>query len=270
MTTAPQQKISPRTPWQVTKNVWWALFVRETLQRTMADRLGWFWLFAQPALIVVVFVVIRAVIMQGVQNIAGAELIPWLIVGLLTFQIYRETTMRSLDSVGTNKQLFSYRQIKPIDPVFVRCFIEGVLNSFILLFFIILSPIVGIWLIPHDPVSALFGWFSIWMIGVGGGLINSVGAILVPEIRKIVPVTIMPLFLISGVLFPLNFLPADLLQYLLLNPLIHGIEYIRAAFFENYQPVKGIDIMYLWYWGLGLLAIGLLLHIRFEQKMKER
>ena len=257
-----------RTPWQVTKSVWWALLVRETLNRTMADRLGWFWLFAQPVLITVVFVAIRAVLLGDLRVIAGAAVIPWLVVGLLAFQLFRETMIRSMVAVEVSRPLYSYRQVKAIDPVLIRCFIEGQLNTFILLIFIFSSLLWDYSLVPSNAVGALIGWMAVWFMGVGVGLTISTLAVLIPETKKIVPVTIMPLFMISGIVFPLNYLSGDLLEYLLFNPLVHGIEFIRSYFFINYQPVKGVSVVYLSFWCLGLLVLGLGLHLRYAQRLK--
>jgi len=261
-------KVNRRTPWQVTKSVWWALFIREALSRTMSDRLGWFWLFAQPILIVIVMVQIRTIILGRSLNISGGEFIPWLIFGLLGFQMFRETLLRSMFAVQTNRQLFAYRQVKPIDPVMVRCYIEGLLNTFIFLLFIMASFLLDFSLMPDDPVGGLFIWFSLWAMAVGAGLVVSVLVILIPETEKIMPVIMLPLLLVSGVIFPLNFLPPLYQEYLLLNPIVHGLELLRFYFFANYQPVAGVDVRYLWMWSFSLLALGLMLHLRFHQRMK--
>ena len=261
-------KKSQRSSWQVTKSVWWALFVREVLHRTMSDRLGWFWLFFQPIMIILVMVSVRYYIMGNVKSIAGAEFIPWLMVGLITFQMFRETMMRAMGAVEANRQLFSYRQVKPIDPVLVRCFIEGQLNSFILIMFILTGLLIEIYLVPNDTLGALSAWASLWLFGIGCGLILSVSNVIFPETAKVIPVTMMPLFLISGVIFPLNFVPQELIEYLLYNPLLHGIEITRSFFFENYQPIKGVSYSYFYLWLIGLLSVGLMLHIRFEKRLK--
>lgn len=261
-------KKSQRSPWQVTKSVWWGVFVREVLHRTMSDRLGWFWLFFQPIMIILVMVAVRYYIMGRVKTIAGAEFIPWLVVGLLAFQMFRETMTRAMGAVEANRELFSYRQVKPIDPVLVRCFIEGQLNSFILIMFVLIGLLIGVYLVPFDAVGALVAWVSLWLFGIGCGLILSVSNVIFPETGKIVPVTMMPLFLLSGVIFPLNFVPPELLEYLLYNPLLHGVEITRSFFFENYQPVKGISYSYFYFWLFGLLSFGLMLHIRYEKRLK--
>jgi len=234
----------------------------------MSDRLGWFWLFAQPILIVLVMVSIRTVVMGRVKTIAGAEFVPWLVIGLLGFQLFREIMIRSLGAIDTNKRLFSYRQVKPIDPVFVRTYVDGVLHTFIFLMFIFASLLMNISLIPAYPVHALFIWFSLWTLGVGIGLVLSVLATIFPEIKKIVTVVTLPLMILSGVIFPLNYIPFDLQQYLLLNPIVHGLELLRVYFYPSYQTIPGISLTYLWLWIFSLFSLGLMMHLRFEERLK--
>lgn len=274
MTQAENSLFSPvhmpiRTPWQVTLNVWWALFIRETQQRTMAERFGWFWLIAMPVLMVLIMVGVRVVMLGKAElTIAGAEFIPWLIIGLLTFQVFRQTTMRSLNAVSQNRLLFSYRQLKPVDPVLVRCFIEFNLNSFVLLLFIGASLLLPFTLVPFDPITGMLAWIMMWWIGVGLGLSMSALSVLMPELKKIVPMLMMPLFLTSGVIIPLNFLPAKFLQWLLWNPLVHAIELSRQSVFAGYQPIAGVNWFYPWVWALALVSLGLLLHLRYERRLR--
>lgn len=261
-------KKQSRSSWQITKSVWWALLIREALSRTMSDRLGWFWLFAQPVLIVIVMVSIRTVVLGRMRTISGAEFVPWLIIGLLGFQLFRETMMRSMGAVEANRQLFSYRQVMCIDPVFVRCYVEGLLATFVLLIFVFVTLLFDFSLVPHDSVMALYSWFSLWFLGVGGGLVISVSATLLPETKKIVPVLMMPLLLLSGVIFPINYLPPVYQEYFLLNPIVHGLELFRGYTFEAYQPLKEVSFYYLWLWSLSLVTLGLMLHIRFQHRLK--
>jgi capsular polysaccharide transport system permease protein len=241
--------------------------MREALTRTTADRFAWFWMVAEPIAHVMVMVMIRTVAMKA-QLITGAEFVPWMITGLLAFFLFREGLLRSLGAINANKGLFAYRQVKPVDPVLVRCFLEGTLKTFIFLLFIAGGALLGMDIIPQDPLGVIANWVLIWLLGVGAGLLVSAGDSLVPEIGRLVRIAMLPLLIISGVLFPLNFLPHDILEYLLYNPIIHGIESLRLSFFAGYRPLNGISVIYLWLCALSLIALGLMLHIRYEKRLK--
>jgi capsular polysaccharide transport system permease protein len=93
---------------------------------------------------------------------------------------------------------------------------------------------------------------------------------MVPEIGKVLRIISMPLLIISGVIFPLNFLPHELLVYVMWNPIVHGLESLRGAFFPLYRPITGTSLLYLWYWILGMATLGLMLHVRFELRLKRQ
>ena len=244
--------------------------MRELVARTMKDRMAWFWMIAEPIAIIALMLFVRTVIMGRGRVLMNAEFVPWLIVGLLGFHLFRENMMRSLGAIDMNKALFAYRQVKPVDTVLVRCYIEFALKSFIAMLFIAGGTMLELPLIPDLPIEAMFSWFSLWMLGLGIGLVVSVLATLVNEIGILIRVITVPLLLLSGVIIPVTFVPLYLQPYLLWNPIVHGLETLRMAFFQHYVSIPGIDLMYLWYWALSSVLLGLILHKFFEARLKEQ
>src|SRR5699024_11407025 len=64
-------------------------------------------------------------------------------------------------------------------------------------------------IIPPPPLSTLFpyttlfrsamaAWFSLWVLGLGAGLVVSVAGALVPEVGKIIRMASMPLLIIRS------------------------------------------------------------------------
>jgi len=258
-----------RSPWQVTWSVWQALFIREVLARIMVDRFGWFWMLFEPVSIVAVMVSVRE-LMGRVRLVIGAEFIPWLIVGITAFLLFRNAMTRSMAAVEANQALFAYRQVKPIDTVLARNAMELVLKFIVLLIMIGVGTLLGMDVLPDDPLGAMGLWVSVWFLGLGGGLILSVAARLVPDVRHIVPMMMMPMMIFSGVIFPIQTLPHSVQEYLLYNPVLHGLELLRLAFFSGYKTMAGLDLDYLWYWNLAMLALGLAMHVRFESRLKAK
>jgi capsular polysaccharide transport system permease protein len=262
--------ITTRTPWQVTKSVWHALFLREALSRTTLKRFAWFWMLAEPVATISIFISVRTVLLGKSRHIAGAEFIPWMIVGLFGYYLFRENMFRSIGAIDANKALFTYRQVKPIDPVLVRCYLEGMLKSVIFFIFVFLGALLEIPLIPELPIHALFSWISLWALGLGAALTFSALSELAPETGRIIKLTSLPLMLISGVIIPINYIPHELQQYLLLNPIVHGLEHLRKGFFEEYNIVTGANLTYLWHWALSFISLGLILHLKFELRLKAK
>ncbi|MDX1357110.1 MAG: ABC transporter permease, partial [Halomonas venusta] len=169
-----------------------------------------------------------------------------------------------------NKALFAYRQVQPIDPVLVRNFLEGTLRSLVFLIFIGGGLMLGLDLYPDNAIRVMAAWLSLWSLGLGLGLVTSVAATLVPEIGIVVRMISLPLLIISGVILPLNSLPHWLLEYLMLNPIPHGLETLRLGFFENYEVVHGTSMLYMWLFTLTLISLGLLMHLRFVDQLKAK
>ncbi|MCF2914159.1 ABC transporter permease [Vreelandella aquamarina] len=258
-----------RTPWQVTRSVWYAMFMREAISRTMADRMGWFWMVFEPVALIAIMALIRSFV-SGDQLIANAPFIPWMITGMLGFFLVRDGMLRGMGAIQGNSSLFAYRQVQPVDPVLVRNFLEGVLRTFVFLLFILGGLMLEVDLYPDNAVRAMGGWLSLWFLGLGLGLLSSVSATLIPEVGKVIAMVSLPLLIISGVIFPINQMPHWLLEYLMLNPIPHGLEVLRLGFFENYKVIHGTSMVYFWLVTLSLNALGLLMHLRFVDRLKAK
>ncbi len=176
--------------------------------------------------------------------------------------------MRAIGSIEANKALFAYRQVKPIDTVLVRCYLEGLLKTFIFLIFVFAGNLLDIKLVPSEPLLALFGWASLWLLGVGFGTVLSVMSALIPEIGRVVKLASFPLLVASGVLFPVNYLPPGVKEVVLLNPIVHGMEILRGYFFYDYRSVSGLSLTYLWVWIVAMNSLGLMLHMKYQMRLK--
>lgn len=256
-----------RSSLRVTWSVLHALFMREAVARTMADRMAWFWMLFEPIAVIVIMVGVRALLAGG-HRISGVEFIPWMIIGLLGFFLFRENMIRSIGAVDANRGLFTYRQVKPIDPVLVRCYLEGVIKTLVLILFVLIGSLLGFGLIPDDPLFALWAWLSLWGLGASIGILVSVLSELVPEVGKLLKIMGLPLLIISGVIFPVNLIPHEYQIYVTWNPIVHGVEELRKAFFSGYHTLNVINFVYLWFWTLGMTALGLLCHIRFSWRLR--
>ncbi|MDN5863017.1 MAG: ABC transporter permease [Salinisphaera sp.] len=258
-----------RSSWQVTWSVWHALFLREVLARTTANRFAWLWMLVEPLLFVVVWLAMHS-LMGRVDVITGADYIPWLLVGITGFFVFREGVQRSVGAVQSNQALFTYRQVKPVDPVLVRNALEGLLKTIVLVLLILGASLMGYDTLPDTPLLALLAWVTLWLLGLGSGLIVSVGAALIPEIALAVRIAMLPLFVVSGAISPLQLLPPDIQEILSYNPVLHGVEYLRLAFFADYQSLDRVSALFLGYWVLALLVIGLALHVRFARRLQTK
>ncbi len=249
----------------VTLSVWKALFLRESLSRLFSARAAWFWLLVEPTFhasyLVFIFTVVR------VRTVGGIDTVLWILVGLLAFFMFRRTGTQVMNSLKANKALFTYRQVKPVDTALVRAGLEGFLMALIASVQLAGAALFGHDVIPDDALRVIHVLTLLWLLGLGFGLVTSVATELVPESARLIGMAMMPLYLVSGVIFPISAVPLPYRDWLMFNPLVHALELTRGGFASHYHVVPGTSLEYVQGFALVLLFLGLALHRRFAARL---
>lgn len=258
--------VRTRTPLAVTLSVWKALFLRETITRLSATRGAAAWLLLEPILHTTVMLVIFTVI--RVKVVSGIDVLAWLIIGLTFISVYKRTASQVQGAIGANRSLFAYRQVKPVDSLLVRAFLEGFLALIIIL--ITCAGAVFLFdvdLIPDDAGLVLSGFLGLWLMGLGFGLVCSVAVELIPEMGKIIGMLSMPIMMTSGSILPINSISEPYRTWMLYNPLVHGLEVARLGVSSYYHVITGTNLLYLYQCAFVAIFLGLALQVRFATKI---
>ena len=253
------------SPLTITLSVWRALFLREAITRLATGRAAWVWLLFEPVTHMVLMMLIFSV--MRIRAVSGMHVGIWLVVGLLVMFMFMRTGTQTKNAVDANKTLFAYRQVKPVDTILIRAFLEGFLTVIIAAVMFAGTFLFDIGVFPHDPLLLLGAFLGIWLIGLGYGLITSVASELVPELDKILKLVMAPIYMLSGVIFPISTVPSPYRDWLLYNPIAHGIEAARASISPFYHAFAGCDIGYTFGYAIICIAIGLALHRRFAVQL---
>ena len=254
-----------RTSTAITLSVWKGLFLREALSRIFSGRAAWFWLLAEPVFHVLSLMVIFTVIRMRV--VGGIDTGVWLMVGMLAFFMFRRTGLQVMNAIDANQALFAYRQVKPIDTVLVRGVLEGLLMIIITSILLTITALFGYSVIPADPLAVLEAFFGLWLLGMGFGLVASVVSRLVPELAQIIKLAMLPLYMLSGVIFPLSAAPQPFRDWLMFNPIAQGLEVVRLGFASHYHTVPDLSIVYVYDFALVTIFLGLVLQRRFALRL---
>lgn len=247
-----------------TGSVWHALFLRETLDRFFGSRAGWAWQVVEPAAHMAVLCLLWSYLRS--KTVDGAELIMWVLGGMLTFFLFRRTAIQTLHSVDCNKAFFAFRQVRPFDAALARAGVEAFSMFLVATLCALVAGAVGKDIIPHDIPLLIAAVAGMWTIGFGYGLITCVGMRLVPELGHIVNLIMFPLYFLSGVIMPITIIPYPYREYLAYNPLVHGVELVRENFFPYYHTIN-TDLTYLWVWAISLVAAGMILFKLLENRL---
>lgn len=242
-----------------------ALLLRELQTRFGQYRLGYLWVFLEPLLTIGIMVLLFSTIRQRMAP--GIEFEVFLINGIIPFFMFRTGVMFGTSAVESNKGLFSYRSVKPIDALLARNILELLLKFTAYIGFSIGLLWFG-YSISFSNIPQLLGyWLLLFIFTLGCSLIFLVIADFSKEITKILSSLFLVIYLTSGILYSIHIIPPQYQVYLLYNPLIHLFELMRHAVAPTYQLVSGISLSYFMIWMIVTLFIGLLVYKRFERRM---
>lgn len=258
----------PRSALSITLSVWNALFLREAVARLSAGRIAWLWLLLDPiiqiSLMIVMFTVIR------MRSVDGMSIEAWLIIGMLAFLFFKRTSGQVQNAIGSNRALFSYRQVKPVDALLVRAYLEGFITTLVTIVLGMGGSFFGISLLPSDPLTTLTVLLGLWLLGLGYGLVTSVATELVPKVSVVLGIVSTFLMLSSGVMLPINNIPDPYRSWLLINPLLHGTEAVRHSISPYYHALSGVDISYIYRCAGIAIFFGLALHRHYQAKLTSK
>lgn len=251
-------------PFSNTVYVWQALFLREALDRFFGSRAAWAWLVVEPAMHIGFMSCLWG--MMRKNSLGGINVTMWIILGMLSFFLFRRTSVQTLHALDCNKAFFAFRQVRPFDVALMRAGVEAFSMFFISSSILGVAALAGLEVLPDDPITVLLALAGLWLFGLGYGLVTSVCMRLVPDSGHIFQIFMMPLYLISGVIMPVAYIPMPYRDWLLWNPLVHGLELVRLGFFSNYHTLD-VSFSYLYSWVLLSITLGLTLYRAFETRL---
>lgn len=254
----PRGRQRRRSPWEVQRAVLFALIVRELRMRVGGQWVSALWTVVEP----LAHVVVLTLVVAGFRGMSrgDVEFPVFLVIGLVPFFMFQKIVSRLLDGVDANRGLFAYRQVHPLDALTARAVVEGLMSLVVYVFSLGLLAWLGYHVVPARPLEVVLTAMAIWLFGLTAGVLLAVWAHDRPRLRTVIRLSFMPLYLLSGVIFNVDALPRDVVEWLLWNPMMHWVELSRHAFMPAYQPAYGIGWGYPLMWLLGTGALGMLLY----------
>lgn len=242
-----------------------ALFLRELQTRFGHYRIGYLWAVIEPALNIIFMLILLGAVIQ--RTLPGIEYPIFLVNGVLPFFMFRKSVVKAIGAISSNKGLFSYRSVKPIDTVIARSLLEFFLyfNCYFIL------TLILIWLgyqvsFSHIP-AILFYWLILFVFSCGFSFVMMIVGSFSAEINKIISPIFLILYFLSGALVPLHKIPQKYLEYFLWNPLAHLFELLRHAVAPQYTILPGVSLQYFLTSTLLILFLGLLLYCALNQRV---
>lgn len=240
--------------WTTQRRVVFALFTRELKSRFSHFRMGYFWALAEPVALVGLMSMARLAFGRG--DISGISYPLFFASGIIPYLYFVGGVNSSLNAVESSNALLNYRHVKPADPVIARLLLNFLISTFAGIILIGGMAYLGLTFRWNSTLSLLATVACLLGLTLGLSLISSIVGAVFRESQKIIPIVIRPLFFVSGIFFSAESLPPDIREWLLINPLFHVSELVRASIFLDYQSQHG-SLSYLSICTLVTLTIGL-------------
>jgi len=235
--------LEKRSSFQIVKSVLFALTLRELRGRFGARRFGVFWVFFEPAAQIALYMMVFS--FKNVTVRSGIDFPLFLVTGMIPFFMMRNIALQSMSAVDANKALFAYKQIKPLDTLIARAMIEIIIYLTVYLIFMLVLGIVFQYEVTMvDPLR----WVAVLATGLtfsfALGLLLCMLVEALPDVKSFVRLLFFPVYILSGVLYPIWLLPKAAMDWLLWIPYVHIIDELRLATFPHYPDHEGVNLFY--------------------------
>ncbi len=218
------------------------LTLHEITWRFRGSRAGALISFAEPFLLVTLIISIRAVFMERTPAYGHSAAV-FYSSGVFPFYLFVRLSARGRATRYDAAQRLP--RVSSTDLIVASMLGEAVLflGAMVIWFF-------GLWLlglheaVPRAPLDCLYALALMAALGVGVGLLNSAVARRFPLWSYVYGTLSRVLLFASGVLYIVDFLPLFVRQYVVWNPLAHGVEWFRLGLYGRY-PDYTLDRQYL-------------------------
>lgn len=245
-------------------NIVVSLILREIITRYGRRGLGFFWLVGEPLMFTTVIIILWSFIKAPYQH--GIRIAPFVMTGYMCLIMFRHLVSYSMAAVSGNVGLLYHKNISVLHVYTARYVLEfaGSTAAFFIIYAILL--IAGQVGLPADLGLLYWGWFSMFMIGVGIAMVLSALAAEFEILERIVPVMLYAILPFSGVFAMAAWIPDSYRAIYLAFPLPHPVEMIRAGVFGEFIETHYYPL-YPVFCGAILILFGLLLMARAKEHL---
>ena len=251
-----------RSSFQIQRDVLYALLLREISSLFGRSRGGFVWVLVEPIAHLMVPVLIFGIIRQ--RMMPGIDYPVFLVYGFLPFLLFKGICLQVMDGTNSGQGLLSYRQVLLMDIFVAKAVALCVVQTIVFTLVLCVLGMLGYTVLPAQPVELAAVVVLTIAVAFGLGLLFAAISSLVPDARSAIRILFMPLYFISGILFPINRVPEEWIRWMAINPVLHLVEMSRLAGLPKHNATSYLSMAYPVALALVSIAIGLMLYrLRF-------
>jgi capsular polysaccharide transport system permease protein len=242
-----------------------ALVLREIMTRFGREHLGFLWLVLEP-LLLTTLVMIGMTILNGTTK-NDVTIVQLVLTGYSMASLWRHIIGRFLHCFRHNAGLMFHRNVKPMDTILGRFFLEttGTLISFFVAYITLyLLDLIG----PIKDLTLLLGaWYLLALFSFAAAVCIAALCELWEPLEKFVQPMLYVTLPLTGVFYLVSWMPSQYHHVLLLSPMVNTMEMFRSGMIgPTIQTYYNVEFVI--YVTIFLAAFGLLLMRKAEAHIK--
>jgi capsular polysaccharide transport system permease protein len=247
-----------RSAFRIQRDVIYALLLRELSSRFGKSRGGFLWVLVEPVAHLLVPMTIIAFIRNRV--LPGVEYPVFLAYGFVPFLTFKAICLQTVNGVNAAQGILSYRQVLLMDVFIAKAMSYVVIQTIVITIVLVGLAMFGFDVVPPHPIEFAGVILLTVALAFGLGLVLAALASVIPDERSVIAILFMPLYLISGVLFPVTRFPEEMQRWMAINPVLHLVELSRVTAVKGYVPMKYLSVEYPIALALVSIVFGLMLY----------
>lgn len=239
--------------------------LREIVERNFSSKykdsvLGIIWAILNPLLVMALFTILFSTIFgRNIENYSVYFLCGWCI-----FSSFSKSISSSMSALKGNKSILK----RTTAPKYI--FVLGSILSELLNLLIVLMLLVAVMIITHAPFhlpAILFSFIpiaSLLIMVTGLGLMLAVVCVYYSDVKHLWGVVSLMLMYASAIFYPMEIVPEQYRQYLLLNPIYWIIDHFRTFVYMGEFP-KFVSLANSFLLSLIILVFGIIIFKKYEK-----
>lgn len=233
-----------------------AVMLRDMRTRFFDHGIGFVFIVLWPLAHLIVLLAIYRVL--GRTSPYGESLDMFFATGLVPTLSFMYVSRFMALSLVLHRPMLAFPVVQPSDILFGRALLEVLASCIMAFLTFVLLVALGEEPVPFDPVAAASAFVAVLVLAVGVGMVAGVISAVFPFFVTLYSLSTILIYVLSGTLFVASTLPGPIGYALSWNPVLHGVEWLRSAYFLGY-PEQVLDQTWLLGCAVGSVFVGLLL-----------
>ncbi len=232
-----------------------ALMLRDVATRYGRNNIGFVWVVLEPMILTVGVMTIWSAI--AVSDRVGVDVVEFVLTGYMPLTLWRHLTNPMVLICRRSVPLLYHRSISLFDIVFARFALEFIAIS--AAFLIVWSVLVAFGLassIAHLDL-VLVGWLMMAWLSSGAGMVIAAITERYEGSERLVGPFQYLIIPMSGAYVMVDWLPDWAHRWVLLNPMVHCYEVVRAGYFGS-GVTTHYSFFYFVCWAFALWFVGVM------------